>query len=92
MDTYSQIILSIVGRQETIIGPVAVEQAEHVPHLKLDWSKREVHLDGDPSSVVDALVQAYSRLFGKISIEVSKEAAAPFLSQLDASALPHTLR
>lgn len=91
MEIYTQIILNIIQHQEAIIGPMAVEQAERIPHLKLDWTKHEVAVDGDPVPVIDNLVRAYSRLFGQISVEVSKDAAATLLRQLHPGHLPHTL-
>jgi hypothetical protein len=91
MEVYGQIVLNIVRHQEAIIGPVAVEQAEHIPHLTLNWDKQEVEIDGDPVPVIDNLVRAYSRLFGKISVEVSKEAASSLLRQLHPNRLPHSL-
>jgi hypothetical protein len=91
MEVYAKIALSIIRRQETIIGPVAIEQAEHIPHLKLDWKGQDVQIDGDPISVIDNLVRAYGRLFGQVSVEVSKQAAAPFLSKVHPNHLPHTL-
>jgi hypothetical protein len=91
MELYAQIVLSIIKRQEAIIGPVAIEQAEHIPHLHVDWQNQTVEIEGDPVPVIDNLVQSYSRLFGKISVEVSKEAAASFIRQLHPSRLPRSL-
>ncbi|HSX15805.1 MAG TPA: hypothetical protein VLF40_03370 [Candidatus Saccharimonadales bacterium] len=92
MDIYAQIAQSIIKHQEAIIGPVAVEQAQQIPHLHLDWAKHEVSIDHNPASVIDDLVGAYKQLFGQISVEVSKEAAAPLLSKLGPSGLPQTLK
>lgn len=91
MELYTQIVLSIIRRQEAIIGPVAIEQAEHIPHLKVDWPSQHVEIEGDPVPVIDNLVRSYSRLFGKISVEVSKEAAASLIRQLHPNRLPHSL-
>lgn len=90
-EVYAQIVVSIIKHQQAIIGPVAVEQAEHIPHLTLNWVKQEVDIDGDPIPVIDELVQSYSRLFGKISVEVSRDAAASLLHQLHPNRLPHSL-
>ena len=90
MDVYAQIALKIVSAQEAIIGPVAVEQAERVPHIKIDWNKHEIKIDGDESQAITALVEAYQQLFGQVSKEVSKEAAAPLLGQLQQ--LPEALK
>jgi len=91
-DVYAQIAESIIKHQEAIIGPVAIEQAEQVPHLHVDWPRHEISIDGDPVSVIDNLVQSYKQLFGQISVEVSREAAASLLGQLQPNSLPQTLR
>jgi len=92
MDVYAQIAESIIEHQEAIIGPVAVEQAERVPHLHIAWDKHEVSIDSDPANVVDDLVRIYEHLFGRVSVEVSKEAAASLLAQLQPDGRPQTLR
>jgi hypothetical protein len=92
MDVYSQIVLKIIQRQESIIGPIAVEQAEQVSGLKLDWTAQQVSISGDEAKVVDQLVDKYQDLFGQLSVEVCKEAAASLLSQLPSGGLPETLK
>jgi hypothetical protein len=91
MEIYVQIIQSIIRHQEAIIGPVAVEQAEQIPHLHLEGDQHDATVDGDPIEVIDNLVHAYSELFGQISVEVSKEAAASLLVQLHPNGMPRTL-
>ncbi|PIZ61493.1 hypothetical protein COY17_04345 [Candidatus Saccharibacteria bacterium CG_4_10_14_0_2_um_filter_52_9] len=92
MDIYAQIVEKIIKAQEVIIGPVAVEQALRVPHLKIDWPKHHVSIDGDQAAAVNSLVAVYSELFGQISKEVSKEAAASLVRQLPVGKLPEALR
>ncbi len=91
MEIYTQIVQNIIQHQEAIIGPVAIEQAERIPHLQINWPKREINIAGDPLPVIDDLVRSYSQLFGQISVEVSKDAVAPLLRQLHPGQLPHTL-
>jgi nitric oxide reductase large subunit len=91
MEIYSEIAKRIIKQQENIIGPVAVEQAEQVPNLKVDWEKHEVAVSGDGAKVIDALVEQYKQLFGNISVEVCKEAAGPLISKLPEGHLPKTL-
>jgi len=91
MDVYAQIAVKIIQSQEAIIGPIAVEQAQRVPHLSLDWDKRQVKIDGNELQVVDMLIEVYKELFGQISVEVSKHAAAPLLKQLSAEKQPTAL-
>ncbi len=92
MDVYEQIVSKIIKSQEAIIGPVAIEQAARVPHLKLDWDHEKVAIDGNDAKVIDALVAIYKELFGQISVEVSKEAAAGLVGQLPTTDLPEVLK
>lgn len=92
MDVYAQIVESIISHQEAIIGPVAIEQAEQVPGLVLDWPKHQITISSDPVGVIDNLVQAYKSLFGQISVEVSKEAASSLIGRLQPDRLPQTLK
>ena len=91
MDVYDQIAARIIEAQETIIGPVAIEQALRVGDLQLDWDKHEVTISGQGPEVIDELVGQYDSLFGKVSVEVCKEAAARFLSELPVSGRPKSL-
>lgn len=92
MDIFAQIAQNIIEKQEAIIGPVAVEQAEHVPNLEVDWQKRQVAISGNGKAAINNLVRSYQALFGQISVEVSKEAAAKLLNQLPSEQLPEALR
>jgi hypothetical protein len=91
MDVYEQIIVKIIKSQEAIIGPVAVEQARRVPHLKVDWDKKNIDIDGNEANAIDGLIEVYKELFGQISVEVSKDAAASLIGQLPAGHLPKAL-
>ncbi|HET7827295.1 MAG TPA: hypothetical protein VFK97_00310 [Candidatus Saccharimonadales bacterium] len=91
MDVYAQIIERIIKQQESIIGPVAIEQAGHVHNLKVDWAKKDIEVSGDGAKVIDELVDQYKELFGKISVEVCKEAAEPLINKLPEGKLPKTL-
>jgi hypothetical protein len=91
MEVYSEIVERIIRQQESIIGPIAVEQAEHVHNLKLDWGKKTVTVSGDGAKVIDDLVDQYKELFGKISVEVCREAAEPLIKKLPEGKLPKTL-
>jgi hypothetical protein len=92
MDVYAQIAEKIIESQEAIIGPVAIEQAEQIPNLKIDWPKRAVTISGDGVTVIELLVQQYKQLFGQISVEVSKEAAAAVVNKDSVNQLPQILR
>lgn len=92
MDVYAQIAVKIIEQQESIIGPVAIERAKQVAGITIDWDKRSVKLSGDEAKVIDALVAKYKELFGQISVEVCREAAATVSSQLPADELPASLK
>ena len=93
MDVYAQIAAKIIQSQEAIIGPVALEQAKRIAGLKVgDWSKKEVTVSGNEALVIDQLIEVYKELFGQISVEVSKEAAAPLLAQVPDGGLPQELK
>lgn len=92
MDIFAQIAQSIIEKQESIIGPVAVEQAAHVPNLRVDWQNHQVVVTGNGTAVINNLVRAYQTLFGQISVEVSKEAAARLLGHLPPEQLPEALK
>jgi hypothetical protein len=89
---YEEIVERIIKGQETIIGPVAVEQAKRVPHLKVDWDTHEIAIEGDQAAAVDALVEIYKELFGQISVEVSKEAVSSLISKLAPAQVPEMLK
>jgi acetamidase/formamidase len=91
MDVYSQIIERIIKQQESIIGPIAIEQAEGVSNLKVDWGKKVIQVSGDGAKVIDDLVGQYKELFGKISVEVCREAAQPLIKKLPEGHLPKSL-
>jgi len=92
MDVYAQIAVKIIESQEAIIGPVAVEQAQRIPNLQVDWATKQVTVTGDESGVIDALVEVYKELFGQISVEVSKEAAASLIGGIPPEELPEALK
>lgn len=90
-DIFAQIVEKIVRAQESVIGPLAVEQARKVKGLKLDWGKHEVTIEGNRPGVVDNLVKQYEHLFGLASIQVCKDAAKNLLSELPKDQLPPSL-
>lgn len=91
-DIFAQIAEKIIEQQESIIGPVAVEQAKQVSKLKVDWAKHNVQITSDPQATIDSLVAQYKELFGQIAVESCKEAAAQLLNQLKPEQLPSSLK
>lgn len=91
-DLYGRIASAIIEQQETIIGPVAVEQARHVSGLAIDWNKHSVQVKGDAPKTIDELVRQYEHLFGRLSVDVCRDAAAQLVAQLPADKQPTMLK
>jgi hypothetical protein len=91
MDVYAEIVRKIIEQQEAIIGPLAVEQAKRVKDLRVNWPD-EVKVSGDAQSAIDQLVAQYERLFGRLSVEVCKDATAHLVAQLPPDKQPKTLK
>lgn len=92
MDIYSKIVEKIIEQQEAIIGPIAVQQAEKVKALTIDWPQHDVGVSGSPQAAIDQLVEQYKELFGQIAVETCKEAAATYLAKLTPEQLPPSLK
>ncbi len=93
MTIYEQISVRIIKEQELIIGPIAWQEAVKVPGIKIiDQEKQEVSISDDPKTVLSRLVEQYSRLFGKVSTEVCKEAAQDLLVELPKDQIPANLQ
>lgn len=71
---YENIAQAIIREQEQVIGPVAYYQAQNVPGIKVGSNKLVKIISKDPKSVLQNLVLSYSQLFGRASIELSKDA------------------
>ncbi len=91
-DIYTNIATKIIEQQETIIGPVAVEQAKGVTALTVDWPKHSVSITGSATQAIDDLVRQYKELFGQIAVETCKEAVSKYLSQLAPENQPKSLQ
>ena len=90
MDTYAQVISNIIKEQQAIIGPIALDQAKKVSGLEVNGT--DVKITGNKKEVLDALVNQYSKLFGKASIEVCKEAFEPFQDKIPGTDVPDILK
>lgn len=89
---YKKIVEKIILKQESIIGPIAIEQAENVKGLKVNWSKRDISFTGKESVIVESLIEKYRDFFGQVSVEVCKHAVRQLVSQLPDHERPELLR
>ena len=91
MDIFGQIVEKIIKEQESIIGPVALEQARKVDGLKVDWDKHEITVTGNKKTVLEKLVQQYEHLFGPASVEVCKDAVKRIVGDAPKDQIPSVL-
>lgn len=91
MEPYSQIVSQIIRDQAEIIGPIALEQARKISGLEIS-TPENVKITGDAKDVLGNLVEQYSKLFGRASIEVCKEAVRETKSPLKENDLPDILK
>lgn len=89
---FNQMVIKIISEQENIIGPLAVEQAQKVNGISLDWPNRKLTINGDEKVVIDSLVKQYEKIFGQASIEICKEVASSFLDKLSKNEIPTILQ
>jgi hypothetical protein len=92
MDTYAKMVEKIIVAQQEIIGPVALEQAEKVAGLKVDWQKREFKFEGSKKEIVEKLIEKYKALFGPASVEMCRDAVRSIASDMKADELPSSLK
>ncbi len=91
MDIYAKLVERIIKEQETIIGPVALEQARKVPGLNVDSDVAQISFTGDKKEIIEKLVKKYEELFGRTSIEVCKEAVRDIIPTASQDQLPQLL-
>ena len=88
-----QVATLIVEGQANIMGPLAWNEAEQVTGISLDASQSKVYLVGNnPPVVLENLVARYERLFGRASIEVSRDATRKFIPQVPLNQVPDVLK
>ncbi len=89
---FTQMVQKIIAQQEAIIGPIAVEQAQQVSSLKINWANHEIEIAGEPQQALDDLVAQYKLLFGQIAVETCKEAVSKLVLGLPANQQPKSLQ
>lgn len=90
-ELYTQIVGKIIREQETIIGPIALEQAQKVSGLKVS-NLDAITINGNAKEVLENLVKQYAKLFGQTSIEVCKEAVRDLKTKIAKDELPVVLQ
>lgn len=92
MSIFEEITIKIIKEQELIIGPIAWQEAQKVPSLRIDKNHNSIKINGDKKKAIDNLVKQYGRLFGRASEEVCKEAAKTLLGKVPQTDIPPSLK
>jgi len=90
MDIFIKLAKKIIEEQETIIGPVAWEQANKVSGLMANIEEHSVTIEGDKKNTINELVKQYAGLFGQTSIDICRQAVHDLISQLPKDQIPNT--
>ncbi len=93
MTIFDQIAIKIIKDQESVIGPLAWDEARKVSGLVISSSQKgEVSFNGDQKEILNNLVSQYERLFGRASREVCRDAAASLIADLPKEEIPASLQ
>lgn len=91
MDAYSEIARKIISAQVAILGPVALKIAQGINGLDVHDKEHPV-VQAEPIAVLTDLVSGYSSFFGKVSIEVCREATKEAVNSTTTVELPEVLK
>jgi len=92
MDIFAQITEKIIKEQESVIGPIALEQAQKVKGLKVDLKNHDISFEGNKTDIVENLIEQYKKLFGQASVEMCKDAVKGIITQVPSSQVPPLLK
>ncbi len=90
MDPITQIVKSIIKEQQTIIGPLALEQAKKVQGITFK-STDDIVVSGDHKTVLNNLVSQYAKIFGEASVQVCRDAFEQFQGKIPPQEVPEIL-
>ena len=85
------LVKAIVSEQQTIIGPMAIDEANKVAGLKVSVDLRDISVSGEAKVVLKSLVGQYQKLFGQASVEACKESIKQILPQIPRQEIPEFL-
>lgn len=89
MDPLAQAVKNIIKEQQTIMGPIALEQARKVSGLK--FSSNEVEVIGDHKTVLNNLINQYAKIFGQASVQVCRDAFDQYRDKIPPAEIPEIL-
>lgn len=90
MDPIAQAVKNIIKEQQTIMGPIALEQAKKVQGINIKASD-DVEIVGDHKTVLNNLINQYAKIFGQASVQVCKDAFEQYQDKIPAAEIPEAL-
>jgi hypothetical protein len=90
MDPVAQAVKNIIKEQQTIMGPIALEQAKKVQGISFKASE-DLEIIGDHKTVLNNLINQYAKIFGQASVQVCKEAFEQFQDKIPRNQVPEIL-
>lgn len=91
MDPVAQAASKIIKEQQAIIGPVALDQAKKVSGFTI-ISTEDIKITGNKKEALNNLVKQFEKLFGQASVQVCRDAFAPFSEKIPQTDIPDILR
>ncbi len=91
MDPYVLAVSRIIKEQQSIIGPIALDQAKKVAGLEFSGVD-DVKITGNKKEVLTNLVNQFAKLFGQASVEVCKEAFSQVSDKINPLEVPDILK
>ena len=87
---YEKLAKAIIEEINSVIGPVAIVQANTVKGLKA--STRKVQITGVPVKVISDLVDAYKTIIGDVAITIAKKGAKSIIEKNPKLKVPKELK
>ena len=87
---YEELAKAIIDQTKSIIGPVAVMQANTVKGLKA--STTEARITGDPLKVISGLINAYKTIIGSVAVTLAKKGAKSIIENNPKLKIPDELK
>ena len=81
----------IIKAQQSVIGPIALDQARRVNGLIIT-APNDVTISGNPKKILSELVDKYAEFFGQASVEVCKDAVREMTPPIPPADLPDILK
>ena len=91
MSLFEDMASKIIKEQQTIIGPLALREANKVVGLKVT-SIDNIVIEGNSKEILQKLVEQYAKLFGNASIQLCREVTEQYSSDIPDADKPDFLK